>query len=382
MKRRTSEIMFIMLVCLGVFFALIFSYKAYSGFRLNQFYAAKRNQPITVSATKAAYQEWQPTLNSTGSLRAIRGVNVTSELGGTVQIIHFTPGAEVKQGDLLVTLNIDADVALLQALQASAEIAAINYKRDRAQYGIKAVSRAQLDADISTLKNAQALVDQQAATVAKKVIHAPFSGKLGVSQVNPGQFLNPGDPIVTLQALDPIWIDFFLPQQNLRQVALGQKVTLIADTYPDRGFTGKITTINPIVDQNTRNFQIEATIENPKHELLPGMFGTVTIDTGKPVHYLTLPQSAIVFNPYGDLVFIVNSVGKDKRGNPVLTVEQRFVTVGDRRGNQIAILNGLKEGDEVVSSGQIKLRNGSNIVINNTVVPSDDPAPIVPNIPK
>lgn len=187
--------------------------------------------------------------------------------------------------------------------------------------------------------------------------------------------MNPGDKIVTLQALDPIYVDFYIPQQQLIQVAKNQLITISIDTYPKQLFKGKITAIDPKVDPSTRNVEVEATVSNPKQLLLPGMFGTVTVSTGKPQHYLTLPQTAISFNPYGEIAYIVKESGKDKKGEPLLIATQRFVTVGETRGDQIAVLKGLKAGEMVVTSGQLKLKNGSPVKINNSVAVGNNPAP-------
>jgi membrane fusion protein (multidrug efflux system) len=274
-------------------------------------------------------------------------------------------------------LNIDADVAQLHALQATAELNKITYNRDKAQLAIKGVSKEVVDTDAATLKNMLALVDQQTATIAKKIIRAPFAGRLGISNVNPGQYINPGDSIVTLQQLDPIYVDFYVPQQSLSRLKVNQSVTLVSDTFPGKKFKGKITTINPIIDSSTRNVEIEATIENPEFELVPGAFVTATVDTGNAQRFLTLPQTAITFNPYGDVVYLVQKSDKDKS---VLTAQQSFVTEGDTRGEQVAITQGLKEGDEVVTTGQLKLKNGTEITIDNSVpMPSNNPAPELAN---
>lgn len=204
---------------------------------------------------------------------------------------------------------------------------------------------------------------------------APFAGRLGINNVNPGQYVNVGDNIVTLQTLDPIYVDFFLPQQELVNIFIGQTVTAVCNTYPGKVFTGKITTINPLVDTATRNVQVEATLSNPSQLLYPGMFATVEAVVGKPENFLTLPQTAISFNPYGDVAFIVREQGKDKKGEPKLVVSQTFVTVGNTRGDQVAITKGLKEGDTVVVAGQLKLKNGSQVRINNSVLPKNDPNP-------
>jgi membrane fusion protein (multidrug efflux system) len=302
-------------------------------------------------------------------------VDVTTEIGGLVREVRFKSGDEVKAGQVLVQLNADADVGLLRSLEAAAELARIVYERDKEQFAIQAVSKAVLDGDAADLKSKEAQVAQQAAVVEKKTIRAMFEGRLGINAVNLGQYVNPGDKIVTLQSLDPIFVDFFLPQQNLSRLKIGLTVTVTTDAIPGRTFEGRINAINPKVDPDTRNLQIEATIANAKHELLPGMYATVTVQSGGVQQYLTLPQTSVTFNPYGESVYVIEEGGKGADGKPVLTARQTFVTVGETRGDQVAILKGIKPGDLVATSGQLKLKNGSAVVINNTVQPSNDPAP-------
>lgn len=374
MKKR----MIIMLICIGALLAAVYAYKIFINHMIKNFIAAQ-SDIATVSTTKVAYSLWDSKLTAVGSVRAIRGVNVTTELAGLVQKIYFTPGASVNQGDLLVQLNADSDIAALHALEAKAALAVTTYNRDKKQYAIHAISKAVLDNDVGNLKNLNAQVAQQAAIVAKKTIRAPFAGRLGISAINPGQYLNPGDAVVTLQALNPIYVDFYLPQQNLAQLQVGQAVIVTTDSYPNEKFTGKITTVNPLVDDTTRNVKIESTVANPTNHLIPGMFATVEIITGQPQRFLTLPQTAISFNPYGQLVYIVKQTGTDAKGNPILIANQSFVITGQTRGDQITVLEGLKEGDTVVTSGQLKLKNGSQVSINNSVQPNNNPAPVLPN---
>lgn len=370
--------MIIMLIGVGILFGAIAIYKIIGALMLAHFMAT--NVPIaTVSTMKVDYSPWQPTINSVGSTRAIRGVDVTTELAGMVQTIYFTPGADVKEGDILVQLNADTENATLHALQASAELARLTYERDKQQFAIKAISKQVLDTDLQNLKNAIAQATAQAATVQKKTIRAPFSGHLGINLVNPGQFLNAGTAVVTLQTLDPLYFDFYMPQQSLALLKLNAPVMVNSDAAPNKTFHGTVTTINPVVNVDTRNVQVEATIANPTRELLPGMYAAVTINTGQPTQYLTLPQSAISFNPYGALVYIVHESGKDKQDKDILIAKQSFVITGDVRGDQIVILKGLKKGDTVVTSGQLKLKNGSRIAINNKVQPANNPAPQLPN---
>lgn len=367
--------MLIMLVIVGLLFGGIFGFQAFKARKIAEFMASNKAPAATVTAMPAELQPWQPQLNAVGSLRAVRGVDVTSEIAGMVRELRFKSGDEAKAGQVLVQLNADADVAQLRAFEAAAELARTTYARDKAQLAAHAISQATLDAAAADLKSKRAQLAQQAASVEKKTITAPFAGRLGISTVNPGQYLNPGDNIVTLQSLDPIYADFYLPQQQLSSVTLGQTVIVSTDAYPGQKFTGKITAISPKVDPSTRNVQIEATMANPKHDLLPGMYASISVEAGAVRRFLTLPQTAVTFNPYGESVYIVEQGGKGADGKPSLVAKQSFVTVGNTRGDQIAILGGIKEGDMVVTSGQLKLKNGSPVVINNTIQPSNDAAP-------
>jgi membrane fusion protein (multidrug efflux system) len=367
--------MLIMLMAVGILFGGIFAYKAFVSYEMKKSMSAYQAPPVTVSATEVKSLVWQPRLNAVGSLRAVRGVDVTSEIAGLVQKIYFKSGDEVQEGKLLLQLNADSDIALLHSLEAAAELANTVYERDRKQYQVQAVSKATLDADAADLKVKRAQVAQQAAIIEKKSIHAPFAGKLGISTVNPGQYINPGDKIITLQSLNLIYLDFYLPQQHLSQLSVGRRVVAKTDSYPDRTFTGKMSAVNPKVDTNTRNIQLEATIENPRHELLPGMYATVEVQAGGTKQYLTIPQTSVTYNPYGDTVFLVEEEASGPGAKPVLTARQVFVTVGPARGDQIAILKGLKEGETVVTSGQLKLKNGSRVIINNQIQPSNEAAP-------
>lgn len=368
--------MTIMLIICGILLAAIFGFKAFKAYMLQKIFSMPL-PPAAVSTTIARYQNWQPQLVATASMKTVRGVNVTTELAGLVQSIYFIPGSNVISGQVLAQLNADADIAQLHVLEANANIAAITYKRDEAQYKAQAVSKQTVDADAANMQSTQAQVVEQAAIVKKKTIIAPFSGRLGISYINPGQYLNPGNNIVSLQQLDPIYADFYVPQQSLSQIIMNHPVILTTDSFPNKNFTGTITTIEPEIDTNTRNVEVEATINNPQQQLLPGMFGTITVNVGAAQKYLTLPQAAISYNPYGDIVFIVKQTGVDKSGKPILTATETFVTVGATRGDQVAVLTGLKAGDSVVTSGQLKLENGDHVVINNSVVPSDNPAPSV-----
>ncbi|SUX56434.1 efflux RND transporter periplasmic adaptor subunit [Chromobacterium vaccinii] len=359
-----------MLIMLGCVLALVVALGVGFFLHIQKLIAnSPKPGPQTVSTTVAKMQEWQPQLGSVGTLSAVHGVDVSSEVAGQVRSLHFKSGEDVKAGEVLVQLNADSDVAQLRALQAAAELAATTLKRDRAQLAVQGVSQAQVDADEADLKSKKAQVAQQEALVAKKTIRAPFAGRVGITPVNPGQYLNPGDKIVTLQTIDPVYIDFYLPQRQIAQIRPGQPVKVKSDAFGAQQFHGKINAISPKIDPATRNVQIQATIANPKRQLLPGMFGNATVDVGSKQSRLTLPQTAITYNPYGSTVFIVQ---KGKNGPEA---QQVFVTTGDTRGDQVAITGGLKDGQEVVTSGQLKLKTGTPITVNNSVRPSDNPNP-------
>lgn len=334
--------------------------------------AASVPLPQTVSTTTAEYSEWQPEIRAVGSLRAIHGVEVTTEVAGLVRRVNFTSGTDARAGQTLVQLNADPDMAQLQALTAEANLAALVYHRDYIQYQAQAIGKAQLDTDAANLKSTREQEAAQAALVAKKTVRAPFEGRLGITTINPGQYLNPGDPIVTLQTVNPIYVDFHLPQDDLSRVAVGQTVHVAADTFPGSDFVGKITSIDPLVDPATRNFQAEAVVRNPERKLLPGMFVRTTVDAGGPQRYLTLPQTAIAYNPYGETVYLVRSP-KKPGGHP--TAELTFVVLGPTRGDQVAVVKGLRAGDAVVSGGQMKIKNGTELAINNSVLPRNNPNP-------
>jgi len=374
-KNPLARRMLIMLAVVGLLFGGLFGWQALQSRKAAQFMASAHQPQVVVSAVKALPQAWQPELKAVGSLRAARGVDVSSEIEGLVSSVHFKSGDEVRAGQVLVQLNADAEIAQLRVLEAAAELAGTVYERDRRQFEVQAVSRATLDADAADLKGKRAQVAQQAALVGKRTILAPFAGRVGIGTVNPGQYLKAGDRIVTLQALDPIYVDFALPQQELSRIAPGQRVVITTDARPGKTFSGRVTAFSPKVDPQTRNVQVEALVRNPRRELLPGMYASIEVRAGTAQRYLTLPRTAVTFNPYGETVFIVEEKGKGPDGKPALTVRQTFVTLGPARGDQVAVLSGVKEGETVVTSGQLKLKTGYPVVIDNRVQPSSDAAP-------
>jgi membrane fusion protein (multidrug efflux system) len=369
--------MVIMLVAVAIVLGGIFGFQAFKAAMIKKFMRAMSAPTQTVSAAKAEYTQWQPQLEAVGSLRAVKGADLSLEVSGVVDSIMFKSGDDVKQGALLLKLRSDDDAAKLESLQATSELSQITYNRDLKQFKIQAVSQATLDTDSANLKNAKAQVVEQQAVLDKKFLRAPFTGHLGIRAVDLGQYLAAGTTIVTLQALDPIFLDFFVPQQAVDQMRIGQAVTAKVDAFEDQTFSGEISAINPKIDASTRNIQIRATLKNPGHKLLPGMYATVDIATGVPHNYITLPQTAITYNPYGDIVYVVDKKA-DPSGKPQLFARQTFVTTGARRGDQVAVLKGVNEGDMIVTAGQIKLHNGSPVLIDNTITPTADASPVVP----
>ena len=367
--------MVIMLVAVAIVFGGIFGFQLFKAAMIKKFITALGNPPQTVSVTRAAQGEWQTRLEAIGSLRAVKGADLSLELSGVVESISFNSADDVAEGAQLLKLRTADDVARLESLQAIASLNEITNERDQKQFKMQAVSQATLDTDAANLKNARAQVVQQQAMIDKKILRAPFAGHLGIRAVDLGQYLGPGTVIVTLQALDPIYVDFFVPQQAIDQLRLEEAVTVHVDAFKGETFTGKISAINPKVDTGSRNVQVRATMQNADHKLLPGMYATVEIATGSPQNYVTLPQTAITYNPYGDTVYVVDK-GTGADGKPQLTARQTFITIGPTRGDQVAVLKGVEDGDTVVTAGQIKLHNGSVVLIDNSVTPTADAAPV------
>ena len=368
----------IMLLAVGLVLGLVFGFGVFKDIMIAKYLAGAGNQTQTVATAKAVDTPWQPTLSSVGSIVAINGAGLSAEIPGIVDTIDFESGEDVKAGALLLTLRPNNDNAVLAQLQAAAALAKLNLGRDIKQLAADGVAQATVDTDRANLQQATAQVQAQQSLMVEKQVRAPFSGRLGIRQVDLGQYLAAGTQIVTLQQLDPLFVDFYLPQQALAQIEVGQPVTVAVDAFPAKPFTGKISAINSAVDTSTRTIQVRATLGNPGLVLRPGMFATISIAVGAPRDLVTLPQTAISYNAYGDTVFIVHRQ-KGPDGKDVLTAGQSFVTTGDTRGDQVAVLQGVAAGDEVVTAGQIKLKNGSPIAINNAVQPTNNPDPNPPN---
>jgi membrane fusion protein (multidrug efflux system) len=341
---------------------------------LKQVTASIQSQTPTIATGPATLQDWQPRLAAVGSTRAANGADISPEIAGVVEEIRFESGQNVAAGAVLLRLRGNDDEAKLAQLQASADANLITYNRDLKQLAVQGVAQATVDTDAANLKVARAQVAAQQALMAEKLVRAPFAGRLGVRQVDIGQYLAAGTKIVTLQSLDPMFVDFHLPQQALGQVAVGARVEVTADAYPGRVFTGTVSAIDSKIDDTSRMVSVRAVLRNPDVALLPGMFVSLTTAAGPPQSLVTIPLSAVAFNPYGNLVYVVEEA-RDDTGKTRKMVHQVFVTTGDQRGDQVAILKGLKAGDVVVTAGQIKLHNDMAVNIDNAVQPTNNPAP-------
>ena len=377
MKKGTPIRMIVMLLLVALVFGGIYGFQQFRNQMIAKAIRGGGIPPQAVSTTVVENSDWQPTVEVIGSLQAAQATDLATEVNGLITQIHFKSGEHVKAGEVLLKLNDAPLQAQLAQLKASAALAKQNLDRDRAQLKIKAVSQAVVDSDMATLKGAEAQVKQQEALIDQKTLRAPFSGKLGIRKVDLGEYLPAGTAVVSLQKLDPMYLDFTIPQTDLSLIEVGKKISITTNAFTGKVFEGKIKAIEPQVNTSTRNITVRAEISNPDGMLLPGLFATAKVDQGEERQYLTLPSTAIAYNPYGSTVFIVKDEGKDDKGKPKLTVEQRVVTTGPTRGDQVAILSGLKAGETVVTAGQLKLRNGAPVFINNAIQPSNNPHPEV-----
>ena len=360
----------VMLLLVALVAAGLVGFQRFKAGILKQVVQTIRSEIPTVATGQATTQMWQATQTAVGSARASNGADLAVEIGGVVDRIDFESGQTVQAGAELLRLRPNDDDAKLAQLQANADLAAVTLARDQKQLAARGVAQATVDTDAANLKVAKAQVAAQQAVMAEKVLRAPFSGRLGVRQVDLGQYLAAGTPVVTLQQLDPMFVDFYLPQQALGEIAVGQKVEVTADAYPGKTFNGAVASLNAKVDSTSRMLQVRASVANPDGALLPGMYLTVSVATEAPKPLVTVPLAAVAFNPYGSLVFVV----QQENGQP--TVKQQFVTTGATRGDQVSILKGVAAGDTIVTAGQLKLHNGSVVKIDNAVQPTDNPAPV------
>lgn len=337
-------------------------------------FASFQPPPEAVTTVIAKQEDWPSTLDAIGNVVAVQGVTVAADLPGIVDRITFDSGKFVQKGDVLVELDTRQEKAQLVAAQAQRDLARLNFDRLQGLVKEGVISQAEFDQAEAEKRATEARVNEIRATIERKTIRAPFSGRLGIRQVNLGQYLSAGSAVVPLQALQPIYVNFGVPQETAREARVGGKVRITADDLPGMEFEGRVTAIDSVLDESTRNVQVQATLSNADGKLRPGMFVNVGLRTGAAKSVLTLPASSIGYAPYGDSVFIVTEM-KDHNGQRYLGVRQQFVKVQGTRGDQVAIISGVKPGDQVVTSGTFKLRNGAAVQINNKVQPENSPAP-------
>jgi len=371
-----SKKMLVMLAVMLVLFGGIFGWKWFVGRKMSQ--AMAGGAPVvTVSSIIARNETWHSTLYAVGTLRAIQGTDVTPQVDGQVAKIEFESGQSVQKDDVLIALDDSIERAQLEGLEATEILAKANRARIEELSKTQVVSPSARDQAEATYEQARAAVASQKELISKKTIRAPFSGIVGIRQVNLGDYLAAGAKIVSLQSLDPIYVDFSLPQEHLSQVRTGEPVDLAVDAFPDITFAGQITAIESKVSEATRNIALQATLANTDLKLRPGMFGTVSVELPDTHTFVTLPETAITYNPYGDSVFVIQST--EVNGEKTLTVRRAFVRTGQRRGTQVAIVKGVEPGQQIVTAGQMKLQEGSRIEINNSVTPPDQPTSMPPN---
>ena len=361
-----------MLIMLGVVLVVVLALAAYKGFSIyQQIQMFSAPQPaISVAATRAAEQPWQSRLPAIGTLKAFQGVDLTTEVQGTVKEVLFKSGETVTLGQPLLQLDSSVERAILATAEASRALARVEYQRGQDLIRRQAISKSEFDRLNAELLKAEASVAQLKAELDKKRILAPFAGTIGIRQVDTGDYLSPGTPFATLQDLSRLYVDFFLPEQEYPRLAIGQRVRLSIAAYPDAVFEGAISALNPKVEETTRNVQVRAMLANPDNRLLPGMFANIDVLLPGEMPQIVVPETAITYTLYGNSVYVINekkdaqgAVVKDSQGRAQLVVERRFVETGERRDGQVLVLKGLKAGEQVVTAGQLKLDNGAHVAI-------------------
>ncbi len=383
-KPSATKRMILMLVAATLVFGGIFGMQWFGSKQLNTMFDNMPQPPASVSVAVAKAERWRDGGEAVGTFVAVNGADVTTEAGGVIREFLFEPGQRVRAGTVLVRLNTASEEATLRALEAAAKLAVSQRDRWRELGAQKLVSQAEVEQRAADAATTLAQAEAQRALIAQKTIRAPFDGTLGIRKANLGQYIAPGSPIVNLQSMNPIFLDFSMPQQRMGQLSEGTIVNATVDSLPGRTFEGRITAIEPLIDAETRNFRVQATVLNDDNALRPGTFAKVGFDLGGERAVVVIPQTAVSINPYGNAVYVVreipygeNEVGMD--GKPMKgmkqVVQQRFVTTGDTRGDLIAIVEGLKPGERVVTSGLLKLRNDAVVTINNKVQPATESAP-------
>ncbi len=369
--------MIAMLAVSALVFGGVFGFQVFKGVMIQRFFASRTEPPQTVAALAVSRTDWRQTIEVVGGLRAEFGTDIAPEVGGLVTAVPFRSGEDVAKGAILLRLKSDDDVARLAALKASADLARLTATRQRKLLSSGTIAQAALDSAEATLRNAEAQIIEQQALIDKKTIHAPFAGRIGLRLVDVGQVITAGTKAASLQALDRLYFDFTLPQQQLKAIKIGSDVEISTDAFPGDRRMGRVVAIDSKVDADTRNVAVRVEIANPQGNWLPGMYAKGVIAIGEPQPLITAPQTAISFNTYGDVVFVVEKEADSTDAAPHLTVRQKFVTTGERRGDQVSILGGIEDGTMIVTAGGMKLHNGSPVIISDKVPMPNDPHPNV-----
>ena len=358
----------IVIIALAILFGLVFGFHAFRSVMIGKYVKQMLSSPVTISTVTAQTEDWHPGLRAVGNLTAVNGIDVNSEVPGQIINIYYKSGQNVKKDDLLIQLDDSLDQQNLKTQETQLNFVQSDYNRKKTLAARNVISQSDLDVASNNLHQAQSAVAAAKLSISFKKIKAPFTGRLGISQVSIGQYITPGLPLVPIQQMDPLYVDFTLPEQQLRYLSANQSVEVTVDAYPQRVFTGKITAINSRSDPTTHTISVRATIPNPETLLYPGIFAVVNVVLPSQQNVVTLPQTAIAYSLHGDSVYVVTDTGKkDEQGKPILVAEQRFVKVGERKGNNVAILEGVKPGEQVVNAGQLKLQPGMRVNVNNSV---------------
>ena len=368
-------------LAIGGLLALVILLVGIKGLQISKMMAAAKAMtppPQAVSSAEVREENWAPVLSAIGSVSAVQGAIIAAELGGVVSEIKFENGGVAKKGDVIMKLDASQEEALLRSAEAEAELARTDLERAQGLASQKVVSKAELDAAESKFRRLTAIVDQMRSNIRKKTLVAPFDGHVGIRQVNVGQMINAGQQVVALTSLDPVYVDFALPQQHLAQLSQGLEVRVTTDALPGRVFPGKLTAVNSMVDTVTRNVSVQATLENADHVLRPGMFAKAEVVLPEKSSALVIPGSAVSYAPFGDSVFVIEKKKDEKTGKETQVIRQQFVRIGEARGDFVSVKEGLKAGETVVSTGVFKLRNGMAVTINNDLAPKPqiNPTPV------
>jgi membrane fusion protein, multidrug efflux system len=380
----TTKRMLIMLILAGVVFGAVFGMKWFGNKMMVQYLENMPVPPATISATEVQSMRWDNRLEAIGSLVPVNGAELTTEVGGIVTALHFESGQRIAKGALLVSLDARDERGELQRLQAQAELAELNRKRREQLYKLEAISKSDYDAAVAEANAAKAAAEAQAGRLAQKEIRAPFDGQLGIRRVNVGQYVSPGTALVSLQSLDPIDVDFTLPEQYTGRIEPGFKVGVRVESQPERSFDGEVLAVEPRIDAATRNFGVRARLPNPDGLLRAGQFGRVVLLLPGEREVLAIPRTAVEYSSYGTSVFVVRerkaADGQaPQQDQPTLEVVQRFVRLGDSRGDYVAVVDGLEVGAQIATSGLMKLRNQQPVIINNELAPN---VQLEPNTPQ